>query len=138
MAEVVLLVDEPRSDINIDFLSYIEDEEFFFFFFQYSWGMDSYHKTFKGVDKDMVNYQKYYMESARKKRKGTEAKYAIYGYFFSLHYWAYEAIKRLPSKFTTYHGLQSPRMLRWSFEKIFSVKELVELFDRHDVSDLIT
>ena len=75
------------------------------------------------------------MELARKKKKGAEAKYAIYEYFFALQYWAYEVIERLASKFATYHGPQSPRMLSWLFDKVPSAKELVELFDSHDVSN---
>ena len=48
--------------------------------------MDSDHKTLKGVDKDIVYYQNNYIESTRKKRKGVEAKYTIYIYFFALQY----------------------------------------------------
>ena len=99
--------------------------------------MDSYNNTLKGVDKDMVYYQNNYMESARKKRKCAKAKYAIYGYFFALQYWAYEAIERLASKFAKYHGPQSPRMLSWSSDKVPSTKDLVEIFDRRDVSNFL-
>ena len=126
LVEVVLLIDEPWSKVNIDLLSYVEDKEFVF---QYPWGMDSYHKTLKRVDEDMVYYQNKYMESARKKRKGIEAKYAIYGYFFPLQYWAYDAIERLASKFVQYHDLQTPWMLSWSSDRIPSMKDLVEIFD---------
>ena len=46
--------------------------------------MGSYHKTLNGVDKYMVHYQKNYLESTRKKKKGAEAKYDIYGFFLGL------------------------------------------------------
>ena len=132
LVEPVLLVDAPWSKVNIDFLSYVEEEEFFF---SISLGYRLLSQDSQGVDKDMVHYQKNYMESSRKKRKGAEAKYAIYGYFFALQYWAYEVIESLASKFATYHGPQSPWMLCWSSDKVSLAKELVELFDRHDVSN---
>ena len=76
---------------------------FFFFFFQYPWGLDSYYKTYAGVNKDMIHYKRSYLEQVRKKKKGPEAKYAIYGYFLALQYWAYEAIDKVASKYATYH-----------------------------------
>ena len=57
LVEGLLLADESQSEVNIDFLSFVEDEEFFFFFSQYPWGLDTYHKTMFGVNKDMVHYQ---------------------------------------------------------------------------------
>ena len=75
------------------------------------------------------------MKSARKKRKGCETKYAIYDYFFALQYWTYEATERVASKFAQYHGPQSLWMLSWSFNKVPSTKDLVEIFDRRDVSN---
>ena len=43
LVEGLLLADKPTSKVNLDFLSFIEDEDFFFFF-QNPWGFDSYHK----------------------------------------------------------------------------------------------
>ena len=83
----------------------------------------------------MVNYQNNYMESARKKRKGVEAKYAIYGYLFALQHWVYETIERVASKFAKYHGLHSSQILSWSSDKALSAKDLVELFDHCNVSN---
>ena len=87
--------------------------------------MDSYHKTMFRVNEDMVPFQKNYLEQARKKKKGPEAKYAIYGFFLALQYWAFEVVERVGSKFATYHGLKSPRMLSWSSNKVPSAKKLV-------------
>ena len=54
LVERLLLAHEPWSTVNIDFLSFVEDD--FFFFFQYPWGMNFYHKAINGVDKDTVHY----------------------------------------------------------------------------------
>ena len=97
--------------------------------------MDSYHKTLNGVDKDIVYYYKNYLESARKKKKDAKAKYAIYRYFLALQYWAFEAIERVASKFATYHGPPESTNAKFVIRKVSSTKELVELFDPHDISN---
>ena len=54
LVEALSLADEPwRRSI---FTSYHMLRRMIFFFFQYHWSMDSYHKTLKGVDKDIVHY----------------------------------------------------------------------------------
>ena len=75
LVEGLLLADEPTSKVKLDFLSFVEDEEFFF---QYPWVLDLYYKTYTSVNKDMVHYKRNYLEQVRKKKKGPEAKYAIY------------------------------------------------------------
>ena len=47
LVEGLLLADEPTSKVNLDFLSFIKDEDFFF---QYPWGLDSYYKTYASVN----------------------------------------------------------------------------------------
>ena len=72
LVESLVLVDEPTTKVN-DFLSFVEDEEFFF---QYPWGLDSYYKTYTGVNKNMLHYKRKYLEKMQKKKKDLEAKYA--------------------------------------------------------------
>ena len=58
LVENLLFADEPTSKVNLDFLLFVEDEEFFF---QYPWGLDLYYKIYVGINKDVIHYKNIYI-----------------------------------------------------------------------------
>ncbi|PON75434.1 hypothetical protein TorRG33x02_245280 [Trema orientale] len=77
LVDSLLLVGESTKKIDLDILSYIENEDEFF---QFPRGHESFHKTMAGLKKDMDYYRKQYLKLVAEKKKCAECKYIMYGF----------------------------------------------------------
>ena len=111
-------------------------------FFKYPFGTKSFKRILLRLNKDMVYFRSLYMKAVEKrktKKDGeakytVEAKYMVYGYAITLQYWAYEAIVQLGSKYATYLGVKTPRMLSWTLNQFILTRDLGEDLKRKKVN----
>ena len=83
LVDGLLMAQESGTKIQMDMLSFVENEEDFF---NYPWGRRSYERTFYSLNKDMNRQRENYINKIKKNKKEKEAQYTVYGFSIGLQY----------------------------------------------------